>query len=59
MSKEQVTGVIFSPLGLAPLILSVGIAWMLARTSRVRRIHGSGVMSVASLALFLVGVVAC
>ena len=59
MSKQQVTGVTFSLLGVAALILSIGLAWMLARISHVRRVNGAGVLSVASVLLFILGVVAC
>jgi hypothetical protein len=59
MSVQQVNGMIFCLLGLAALIVSVGIAWTLARVSRVRRVNGAGMMSVASLVFFIASLVAC
>jgi hypothetical protein len=50
---------IYSLLGLASLIVSLGIAWTLAHVSGVRRVNGVGMMSSLSFVLFIIGVVAC
>jgi hypothetical protein len=50
---------IYSLLGLASLIVSLGIAWTLTHVSGVRRVNGVGMMSILSFVLFIIGVVAC
>jgi uncharacterized membrane protein len=59
MSTQQVNGVALSLVGVAALILSIGIAWSLSRVSRRQRVESAGMISVVSLLLFLAGVVAC
>jgi Kef-type K+ transport system membrane component KefB len=59
MSMQQVNGLALSLVGVAALILSVGIAWSLSRVTRTRQVEGAGVIMVVSVALFLAGVVAC
>jgi uncharacterized membrane protein len=59
MSTLQVNGLALSLVGVAALILSVGIAWSLSRVSRRRRVESAGVISVVSVLLSLAGVVAC
>jgi hypothetical protein len=45
--------------GVAVLILSVGIAWTLSRVSRSRRVESAWVVTAVSFVLFVVGVVLC
>jgi Kef-type K+ transport system membrane component KefB len=59
MNSQQMSGLALSLVGVAALILSVGIAWSLSRVSRTRRVESAGVISVVSLLVFLSGVVAC
>jgi Kef-type K+ transport system membrane component KefB len=59
MNSQQMSGLALSLVGVAALILSVGIAWSLSRVSRRRRVESAGVISVVSLVVFLAGVVAC
>jgi uncharacterized membrane protein len=59
MTSQQINGLALSLVGVAALILSVGIAWSLSRVSRTRPVEGSGMISVVSILLFLAGVVAC
>jgi hypothetical protein len=59
MSDQQVYGVALLLVGLALLIVSVGIGWTLARRSRAGRVEGAGVLTTVSFALFLAGVLIC
>jgi hypothetical protein len=59
MTSQQITGLALSLVGVAALILSVGIAWSLSRGSRTQRVESAGMLSVVSLIVFLAGVVAC
>ncbi len=59
MNNQQMTGMVLLPLGVAALIISVGVAWMLARLSRMRRVEGAAFITVMSFLLFAVGVVLC
>jgi hypothetical protein len=56
MRSHQVYGVAFFLVGFALLIVSVGIAWTLARRSRAGRVEDAGVITAVSFALFLAGV---
>jgi hypothetical protein len=59
MSGQQVYGVALFLVGFALLIVSVDIAWTLARRSRAGRVEGAGVLTAVSFALFLAGVLIC
>ena len=59
MSDQQMTGVVLLLVGLAILIVSVGIAWTLARLSRAGRVESTWLITAVSVALFLVGVAIC
>jgi hypothetical protein len=59
MSDQQVTGLALLLVGLAVLIVSVGIAWTRARLSRAGRVDSSWFLTAVSLVLFLVGVAIC
>jgi Kef-type K+ transport system membrane component KefB len=59
MSDQQMTGVVVLSLGVAALIISAGVAWILSRISRTRRVDGVGFITVVCFLLFLVGVVLC
>ena len=59
MSGQQVYGVALVLVGFALLIVSVGVAWTLARRSRASRVEGAGVLTAVSFALFLAGVLIC
>jgi hypothetical protein len=59
MSDQQVTGVVLLLVGLAVLIVSVGVAWTLARLSRAGRVESTWLITAVSFALFLVGVAIC
>jgi hypothetical protein len=55
MSAQQISGVIILLIGVAALIVSVGVAWTLSRISRTRRVEGIGFVTVVAVLLFLVG----
>ena len=59
MNDQQMTGMVLLLLGMAALIISAGVAWMLARLSRTRRVEGAAFITVMSFLLFAVGVVLC
>jgi hypothetical protein len=59
MSAQQMTGIVFLLIGLAALIVSAGVAWMLSRLSRTRRVEGTSFITVVSFLLFIVGIVLC
>ena len=53
------TGVVIFLLGMAALIISVGVAWTLSRITRTRRVEGTSFITVVCFLLFVVGVVLC
>jgi hypothetical protein len=57
MSERQTQGATLFLLGVALLILSVGVAWTLSRVSRRRRVEVAWVITVLSFVLFVAGVV--
>jgi hypothetical protein len=59
MSDQQVTGVVVLSLGVAALIVSIGVAWTLSRLSRAGRVESTWFITAVSFVLFLVGVVLC
>jgi hypothetical protein len=59
MSDQQMTGVVLLLVGLAVLLVSVGVAWTLARLSRAGRVESTWLITAVSFALFLVGVAIC
>jgi hypothetical protein len=59
MTDQQVTGVAVLVLGVAALIISAGVAWMLTRLSRTRQVEGAFFITVVSFLLFVVGIVLC
>jgi hypothetical protein len=59
MNDQQMTGVVILLLGVAALIISAGVAWMLSRLSRTRRVEGAAFITVVSFFLFVVGIILC
>jgi hypothetical protein len=59
MSAQQMTGSVFLLIGLAALIVSVGVAWTLARLSGTRGVAGTSFLTAVSFGLFVVGIVLC
>jgi hypothetical protein len=59
MSSQQMTGLALSLVGVALLIVSVGVAWMQARVSRTARVESSWLITIVSLVLFLASVALC
>jgi hypothetical protein len=59
MSNQQMTGVVVFLLGVATLIISAGVAWMLSRLSRTRRVEGTSLITGVSFLFFVVGIVLC
>ena len=59
MSAQQISGVVILLIGVAALIVSVGVAWTLSRISRTRRVDGAGFITGVAFALFLVGIILC
>jgi hypothetical protein len=59
MSVQQIQGMALMLVGVAVLIVSVGIAWALSRSTRTRRVEGAWLITVVSVLLFLVGVALC
>ena len=55
MSAQQISGVVILLIGVAALIVSVGVAWTLSRISRTRPVDGIGFITVVTVLLFLVG----
>jgi hypothetical protein len=55
MSAQQISGAIILVIGVAALIVSVGVAWTLSRISRMRQVDGIGFITVVAVLLFLVG----
>lgn len=59
MSDQQMTGVVVLSLGVAALIVSIGMAWTLSRLSRAGRVDSTWFITAVSFALFVVGIVLC
>jgi hypothetical protein len=59
VSNQQITGVVVLLLGVAALIISAGVAWILSRLSRMRGVEGATFITVVSFLLFVVGIVLC
>jgi len=59
MSGQQTQGVALFLVGVALLIVSVGVAWALSRSSRTRRVEGTWLITLVSFVLFVVGVALC
>jgi hypothetical protein len=59
MSTQQITSAIVLLLGVAALIVSVGVAWTVARITRRRQIEGMSFITFVAFLLFLVGIVLC
>jgi uncharacterized membrane protein YecN with MAPEG domain len=59
MSEQQIYGAALFLVGVALLIVSVGIAWALSRSSRTRRVEGAWLITIMSFIVFVVGVVLC
>jgi hypothetical protein len=55
MSSQQISGVVILLIGVAALIVSVGVAWTLSRISRTRQVEGIGLITIVIVLLFLVG----
>jgi hypothetical protein len=53
------TGVVVLSLGVAALIVSIGVAWMLSRLSRAGRVESTWFITTVSFLLFVVGIVLC
>jgi predicted MFS family arabinose efflux permease len=59
MSVQQTTGLALLLVGVAALIGSVGIVWILSRLTRDGSVEGTWFISAVSLLLFLVGIPLC
>jgi hypothetical protein len=59
MSAQQITGLVLLLVGLAALIVSVGVAWILSRLTRDGRVESIWFISLVSLLLFLAGTALC
>jgi hypothetical protein len=59
MSAQQTTGLVTLLVGIAALLVSVGVAWILSRLARDGRVDGVWLITAASLVLFLVGTALC
>lgn len=59
MSEQQTHGAALFLVGVALLIVSVGTAWALSRSSRTRRVEGAWLITIVSFILFVGGVVLC
>jgi hypothetical protein len=59
MSDQQMTGVVVLSLGVAALIVSIGMAWTLSRLSCAGRVDSTWFITTVSFALFVVGIVLC
>ena len=55
MSAQQISGVVILLIGVAALIVSVGVAWTLSRITRTRQVEGISFISIVAVLLFLVG----
>jgi hypothetical protein len=59
MSAQQMTGVVVLSLGVAALIVSIGVAWTLSRLSRAGRVESTWFITMVAFLLFVVGIVLC
>jgi hypothetical protein len=59
MSGQQTQGVTLFLIGLAVLIVSIGIAWALSRTSRTQRVESAWLITAVSFVLFVLGIALC
>jgi hypothetical protein len=59
MSAQQTTGLVTLLVGLAALLVSVGVAWILSRLARDGRVDGVWLITAVSLLLFLAGTALC
>jgi hypothetical protein len=59
MSAQQTTGLVTLLVGIAALMVSVGVAWILSRLARDGRVEGVWFISAVSLLLFLAGTALC
>jgi steroid 5-alpha reductase family enzyme len=59
MSAQQTTGLVTLLVGIAALLVSVGVAWILSRLTRAGRVDGTWFITVVSLLLFLAGTALC
>ncbi len=59
MSAQQTTGLVTLLGGIAALMVSVGVAWILSRLARDGRVDGTWFIAVVSLLLFLAGTALC
>jgi hypothetical protein len=59
MSAQPTTGLVTLLVGLAALMVSVGVAWILSRLARDGRVEGVWFPILVSLLLFLAGTALC
>ena len=59
MNQQLVTGLVVFLLGVAALIVSIGVVWILSRLALDGRVDGTWFIAVVSLLLFLVGIALC
>jgi hypothetical protein len=59
MSDQQITSAVVLLLGIAALIVSIGVAWTLSRLARAGRVESTWFITAVAFLLFVVGVVLC
>jgi protein-S-isoprenylcysteine O-methyltransferase Ste14 len=59
MSSQQISGVVVFLLGVAALMVSVGVAWTVTRITRTRPVEGAWLLTLAGVLLLLVGLALC
>ena len=59
MSDSQAQRAAMFLVGLALLIVSLGTAWVLSQSSRIRRVESGWLVALGSVVFFVAGVVAC
>jgi hypothetical protein len=59
MSAQQINGLALLLVGVAVLIMSVGVAWALARRSRAQRVESAWLINLVSFGLLLAGAALC
>jgi hypothetical protein len=59
MNQQQMTDLVVLLLGMAALLVSVGVAWTLSRLSRAGRVASRWFITLVAFLLFAVGVVLC
>jgi hypothetical protein len=59
MSAQQTTGLVTLLGGIAALMVSVVVAWILSRLARDGRVDGVWLITAVSLVLFLAGTALC